>query len=87
MFASHTINSDSQLLGLALVAHDVSNGAGIDTTVLQRDVGHPQGVVDSHLSAVLPNRLFSTTILDRGEMRNINSVHTQKSTLSILYAI
>lgn len=69
---------------MALVAHDVSDGTGVDTAVLQRDVGHPQGVVDSHLSPVLPHSLLTAIILDRRGVRNISPAHTQEITFSVL---
>ena len=89
---SHTIDRDGQLLGLALVAHDVGDGAGVDTAVLQRDVGHPQGVVDGHLSPVLSHRLLTAAKLDRREMGGVSLVlqvgpHTGKCILSIFLSL
>lgn len=58
-----TVNVNHQLLGLAVVAHDVGDGAGVDAAVLAGGPRDGQGVEDLVVPLVLMHGFDATICL------------------------
>lgn len=55
-----TIDCNSELFGLALVAHNVSDGADVDAAVFRCGIRHCQSIMDLKISLILLHGLYSS---------------------------
>lgn len=66
-----TIDCNSEMFGLALVAHNVSDGADVDAAVFRWGIRHCQSIMDLKISLILLYGLYSSIRLrenDRGRI-------------------
>lgn len=61
--AFYTINCDGELLGLALITHDISDGAGVEAAVFGRGLLDGQGIKNLLIPLILVDRLIPTVRL------------------------